>query len=46
MLQELIVYLIGIAVTMLLISKVYKALFGKKDQKTYGIELEFNFVFV
>ncbi len=33
MLQEIIVYIIGIAVAILLISKIYKAFFGKKEKR-------------
>lgn len=33
MIQEIIVYIIGIAVVILLLSKIYKALFSKKDKQ-------------
>lgn len=36
MLQEIIVYIIGIAVAILLINKVCKGIFGKKKQGLSG----------
>lgn len=35
MVQEIIVYLIGIAVAILLVSKIYKAFFSKKEKRGF-----------